>query len=61
MAGSSVVIMDVEYIDLNSGEQVGIAGFQRTASAYSGPFGIADNRMLSDVGEDVVLFTRSNF
>lgn len=61
MAGSSVVVMDVKYIDLNSGEQIGIAGFQRVASAYSGAFGIADNRMLSDTAQDVVTFTRSNY
>jgi hypothetical protein len=60
MAGSSVVVMDVAYIDAASSKQLSAPGFQRVASAWSGPFGIADNRMLADVAQDVVNYTAMN-
>ena len=60
MAGSSVVIMDVAYQDAASGEKLSEPGFQRVANAFSGAFGIADNRMLNDVAQDVINYTSAN-
>jgi hypothetical protein len=60
MAGSSVVIMDVAYQDAASGEKLSEPGFQRVAKAFSGAFGIADNRMLNAVAQDVINYTSAN-
>jgi hypothetical protein len=60
MAGSSVVVMDVAYQDAASGEKLSEPGFQRVSNAFSGAFGIADNRMLNDVAQDVINYTSAN-
>ncbi len=60
MAGSSAVIMDVEYWDAGAEKVLSNPGFQQTASAFSGPFGVADNKMLEEVANDVVTYTSFN-
>ena len=60
MAGSSVVIMDVTYIDGSNGEKLSNPGFMRQAGAYSDAFGVASNSMLSEIARDVLLYTASN-
>ena len=60
MAGSSVVIMDVNLIDAGTNERIGVAGYYRKASAYGDGFGIGSNRMLEDVANDVVNYVRTN-
>lgn len=54
MAGSSVVIMDTAIIDLNTNETLANPGYYRKAGAYTDPFGIGSNDMLSQISADVV-------
>lgn len=59
-AGSSVVVMDVQFTDAATGDIVAEPGFFRKAGAYGDGFGIGDNRMLSDVATDVVNYVMAN-
>lgn len=60
MAGSSVVVMDVFFEKGTGGEPLSTPGFQRTAGAYTDMVGVASNRMLSDVAQDVVNYVIAN-
>ena len=62
MAGSSVVVMEAEFVDLAKGESVAWPEYQRVASAYSGSWsiGAADNRKLSDIARDFANYARYN-
>jgi len=59
MAGSSVVVMDVAF-ERGNGQQLSNPGFMRKAGAYSDAFGVASNRMLNDVAEDVANYIMAN-
>lgn len=59
MAGSSVVIMDVAF-ERGDGQKLSNPGYMRKAGAYSDGFGIASNRMLNDVVEDVANYVMAN-
>lgn len=63
MAGSSAVIMEVDYIDARSGDIVAQPEFYQHASAQAGSWsiGAADNAMLDRVAELVANYTRDNF
>ncbi len=62
MAGSSVVIMDVDYEDAATGDSVAKAGFLRKGNAYAGSWsiGAADNMMLESIAQDVVNYSSAN-
>lgn len=60
MAGSSVVVMDVFFESGAGGEPLSTPGFQRTAGAYSDVVGVASNRMLNDVAQDVINYVSAN-
>ncbi len=60
IAGSSVVVMDVAFIDGATGEVLAEPGYFRKAGAFGDGFGIGDNRMLSDVATDVVNYAAAN-
>ena len=62
-AGSSVIVMDVEFIDANTGDVVARTGTYRKANAYAGSWtiGAADNQMLKDAAQDIVDFARANY
>lgn len=62
MAGSSAVLMQVTYRDSASGEVVADPEFYRAANAYSGGWsvGVTDNKMLEDIANDAVQYTRYN-
>ena len=59
MAGSSVVIMDVAF-ERGDGQKLSNPGYMRKAGAYSDAFGVASNRMLNDVVEDVANYVMAN-
>lgn len=52
MAGSSVVIMDTDFIDLKTGQVLASPGYMRKAGAYTDPFGIGSNDMLNQIAAD---------
>ena len=58
-AGSSVII-DIAFIDEASGEVMAEPGYYRKASAMGDGFGIGDNRMLSEIAEDVGRYVQAN-
>lgn len=62
MAGSSAVLMQVDYIDKGSGGIVGSAEFYRVGNAWGGgmSMGGSDNAMLSEISQDVVNYSVSN-
>lgn len=60
MAGSSVVIMDVAFIDAQTGKQLSNPGFERSAGAYTDAFGVASNKMLEDVANDAANYASAN-
>lgn len=62
MAGSSAVLMQVTYRDSASGETIADPEFYRAANAYAGGWsiGASDNRMLEDIANDAVQYTRYN-
>lgn len=60
MAGSSAVLMQVTYRDAETGQVLAQPEFYRQANAFSGPLGIADNRMLDEIAQDVVNYSVSN-
>ena len=60
MAGSSAVLMQVTYRDSSTGQIIANPEFYRKAAAFSGPFGIADNKMLEDIAKDVVIYSSYN-
>lgn len=62
MAGSSAVLMQVIYRDSSTGEVIADPEFYRVGNAYSGSMsiGATDNRMLEEIAEDVVNYTRYN-
>jgi hypothetical protein len=53
MAGSSAMNMRVTFTDIESGAVIAEPIFWASASAYSGPFGVADNAMLGKIAADV--------
>lgn len=59
-AGSSVVVMDVKFVDGATGAMLAEPGYYRKASAFGDGFGISDNRMLSAVATDVVNYAMAN-
>lgn len=59
MAGSSVVVMDVAF-ERGDGQKLSNPGFMRKAGAYTDAFGVASNRMLNDVAEDVANYIMAN-
>jgi len=60
-AGSSAVLMQVKFKNLETGAVVADPIFYRKASAFAGGmYGSADNRMLSEVVRDAVDYTRDN-
>lgn len=59
-AGSSVVVMDTAFIDAGTGTVLSNPGYYRKGAAYGDAFGVASNRMLSDVATDVVNYVRTN-
>ena len=59
MAGSSVVVMDVAF-ERGDGQLLSNPGFMRKAGAYTDAFGVASNRMLNDVVEDVANYVMAN-
>jgi hypothetical protein len=62
MAGSSAVLMKVNFRDASTGELIGEPQFYRDASAYAGGWtmGSTDNKMLEDVAKDVVNYVSLN-
>lgn len=60
MAGSSAVLMEVTLRDSTSGEIIGQPEFYQKASAFSGAYGIADNRMLEVIAQDIVNYCSRN-
>jgi len=60
MAGSSVVIMDTAFIDGSTGEVMAEPGYYRKAGAFGDGLGIGDNRMLSEVAQDVGRYAQTN-
>ena len=63
MAGSSVVVIDLEFLDLGTQEVVAKTGTYRKGNAYAGGWsvGATDNIMLSDAVDDLVDFARANY
>lgn len=62
MAGSSAVLMQVDYLDKASGATVASAEFYRVGNAWGGgvSMGGSDNMMLSQIAQDVLNYTVSN-
>ncbi len=62
MAGSSAVLMQVDYIDKGSGSLLSSTEFYRVANAWGGgmSMGGTDNMMLSEIVQDVITYTVSN-
>ncbi|MBN2717041.1 MAG: hypothetical protein JXX14_14415 [Deltaproteobacteria bacterium] len=63
MAGSSVVVMHVDYRDEASGNVISHAEFYQKANAMGGSYsmGATDNDMLRRIADLVAEFTRNNF
>ena len=61
MAGSSAVLMQVDYIDKASGNVLANPQFYRSANAWGGGgMGISDNMMLNEISQDVLNYTMYN-
>jgi len=62
MAGSSAVLMEVTYMDKESGTVVARAEFYDRASAYAGAYnmGTTDNLMLNNVVTQIINYTGAN-
>ena len=62
MAGSSAVLMRVDYIDMQSGNILANPEFYRAASAHRGgmSMGATDNVMLTMIAQDIITYTSSN-
>lgn len=61
MAGSSAVLMQVDYLDKATGNVLSSAQFYRAANAWGGGgMGISDNMMLSEITQDVLNYTMYN-
>lgn len=62
MAGSSAVLMQVDYVNRNTGDVLASSQFYRAASAFGGgmSMGGSDNMMLSEIVQDITLYTISN-
>lgn len=60
MAGSSAVLMQVTYRDSSTGQIIANPEFYRQAGAWSGGYGIADNKMLEEIAQDVVNYSLYN-
>ena len=62
MAGSSAVLMEVSFVDKETGDVIAAPQFYRVANAWGGgmSMGGADNMMLSQVVQDIVIYTTSN-
>jgi len=62
MAGSSRVLMQVDFVDKGTGKTVGNPQFYCTANAWAGAqsMGGADNMMLSQIAQDITIYTVSN-
>ncbi len=62
MAGSSAVLMDVLYLDKESGETVAHAEFYDMASAFAGSYnmGATDNMMLKNIATQIINYTSAN-
>jgi hypothetical protein len=53
MAGSSAVIVKLTIVNSATGEEVVNTSFYQKASAFSGQFGVADNKMLEAIVDDI--------
>lgn len=62
MAGSSAVLMQVDFLDQSTGTVLTSPQFYRSAGAMSGggSMGASDNMMLSAIAQDIVTYTVSN-
>lgn len=60
MAGSSAVLMDVDHVDLSTGESIGVGTVYAKASAFGDGFGIADNMMLVKIAEYAAYYSAAN-
>jgi hypothetical protein len=62
MAGSSAVLMQVEFRDSQTSAVVAAPEFYRAANAQAGGFtvGATDNKMLEDIAQDVVNYSIAN-
>jgi len=61
MAGSSAVLMKVNFVDAATGEVVAEPEFHRSAGAFSGGmYGVADNMMLDEVARDIAQYIQFN-
>lgn len=62
MAGSSAVLMQVNFIDQQSGEVVANPEFYRGANSFSGGWsvGVTDNLMLDEIARDIVQYAAYN-
>lgn len=62
MAGSSVVVMETDFVDVVNDKLVAEPEFQRVAGAYAGAWsiGAADNKMLEDIALDIVNYASFN-
>ncbi|MDZ4199019.1 MAG: hypothetical protein U1E27_07015 [Kiritimatiellia bacterium] len=62
MAGSSAVLMEVTYLDKETGEEIARAEFYDQANAYAGAqnMGATDNLMLQTVVKQIIDYTSAN-
>ncbi|MDM3869840.1 hypothetical protein QSV34_00590 [Porticoccus sp. W117] len=62
MAGSSVVVMEAQFVDVATGESVAWPEYQRIGRANSGAWsiGATDNRMLEDIAKDFSRYASYN-
>jgi hypothetical protein len=62
MAGSSAVLMQMDYVNKNTGDVLASAQFYRSANAFGGgmSMGGSDNMMLSEIVQDITTYTISN-
>ena len=62
MAGSSVIVIDVDFIDADNNKSVGKVGFVRKGNAYAGAWsmGASDNNMLTQVVDDILNYVSIN-
>ncbi|MGS2723223.1 hypothetical protein ACVBEJ_05715 [Porticoccus sp. GXU_MW_L64] len=62
MAGSSVVVMEAQFVDTSTGESVAWPEYQRIGRANHGAWsmGAADNKMLEDIAKDFSRYASYN-
>lgn len=62
MAGSSAVLMQVDYVDKKTADVVAAPEFYNQASAFGGAYsmGASDNLMLDRVVDQIIKYTHSN-